>query len=188
MNSELQYTSSFLTPQRATALLQQLIDEVDWYEDFYEAFGRRFLIPRLQAWFAEPGIQYSYRNNLLPVQPWREPLLALKQQVEQAVGHHFNSVLVTYYRDGHDHVTWHADDERELGDEPVIASLSLGAERRFCFRRNDSDKIEELLLHNGDLLLMLPSFQHGWQHCVPQDDAVTEPRINLTFRTVVNTD
>ncbi len=183
---ELQLCRPYLTVEHADSLLQWLIHEVDWHKDYYEAYGRRFSIPRLQAWFAEPGIQYSYSNNLLPVQPWSEPLSLLKQQVEESVKHHFNSVLVTYYRDGDDHVTWHADDEEELGSEPVIASVSLGADRRFCFRHRQSGEERELVLHSGDLLLMQPAFQHHWLHCVPKEEALTGPRINLTFRQVVN--
>jgi alkylated DNA repair dioxygenase AlkB len=183
---ELQLQRNYLDPQQADHLLDQLVHDVDWHADYYEAFGRRFEIPRLQAWFADTGIQYSYSNNLLPVQQWPHSLLALKQTVEATVGHRFNAVLVTYYRHGDDHVTWHADDERELGDQPVIASLSLGATRQFCYRNKATGESHSLALENGDLVLMLPEFQHHWQHCVPVEAEVREPRINLTFRNVVN--
>ena len=184
---ELILTKGFYSRRYSDALMHELIDDVPWHADYYEAFGRRFEIPRLQAWIADDGIQYSYSNNLLPVLPWSQRLWAVKQDVEHAAGHRFNAVLLTYYRHGEDHVTWHADDERELGPEPVIASLSLGATRSFSYSAGCGDATaQSLFLGGGDLLLMLPAFQRGWQHCVPMEPAVRHPRINLTFRRVVN--
>jgi alkylated DNA repair dioxygenase AlkB len=170
--------------ERCMSLLDTLISTIKWNEDFYIAFGRRFDVPRLQAWYADEGIQYSYSNNLLKTQPWLASLLQIKRDVQQKTGHDFNSVLVTYYRNGNDYVTWHADDEDELGADPVIASLSLGATRNFQFRHKRNDITGNIFLHNGDLLLMRPQFQSDWEHCVPSESAISVPRINLTFRKV----
>jgi alkylated DNA repair dioxygenase AlkB len=166
--------------------LQRMIHGIRWHKDHYIVADRRFEIPRLQAWHADAGIAYSYSNNLLENQPWVEPLLEIKRHVEARLGHTFNSVLLTYYRNGRDHVTWHADDERELGDRPVIASLSLGATREFRYRCKSDGAAGGLFLDDGDLLLMQPNFQSQWEHCVPTEPSVSAPRINLTFRRVVS--
>jgi alkylated DNA repair dioxygenase AlkB len=170
-------------PARCSTLLDTLISDIRWQYD-YLAFGRRFDVPRVQAWYADPGVHYRYSNNLLNHQAWIEPLQRIRQDVEQASGHSFNSVLVTYYRDGRDHVTLHADDEPELGEAPVIASLSLGARRRFEYRPKSGGEPQGMSLHDGDLLIMQPAFQRDWLHCVPAEPTVTGPRINLTFRRV----
>jgi len=166
-------------------LLSCLIQELTWTNDSCEILGRRFDIPRLQAWIADPGIRYSYSNNLIPSQAWVEPLVTIKQDIQAITGYTFNAVLLTYYRHGRDHVTWHADDEEELGDTPVIASLSLGATRQFQYRNTNDGTTRILYLYNGDLLLMHPEFQHFRQHRVPVEERIEEPRINLTFRRVL---
>ncbi len=174
-----------LCAEQCQAWMAGLIEQLAWHKDYHEVHGRRFHIPRLQAWVADAGIQYSYSNNLLEVQPWSPLPLAIKREVEARVGHRFNAVLVTYYRNGDDHVTWHADDERELGDAPVIASLSLGATRSFQYQSQMDERIANVMLETGDLLLMRPAFQQGWLHQVPMEPEVTAGRINLTFRQVV---
>lgn len=164
-------------------LLATLLNEIDWQHD-YLAYGRRFDVPRVQAWYADPGVHYRYANNLLRHRDWIAPLLAIRRDVEAATGHNFNSVLATWYRNGHDHVTFHADDETELGEAPVIASLSLGATRAFQYTPKQGDGIRQLPLHDGDLLLMQPDFQRDWLHAVPVEPDVAGDRINLTFRQV----
>lgn len=131
-------------------LLNRLIADIDWQYD-YHAFGRRFDVPRVQAWYADPDVHYRYSNNMPEHRTWIEPLLTIKQDVERLSGYPFNSVLVTYYRDGSDHVTWHADDEPELGESPVIASLSVGARRRFEYKPKAGGLQRSLPLHDGDL-------------------------------------
>lgn len=167
-------------------LLRKLIHDVQWHQDHFFAFDRRFDIPRLQAWFADDGIQYAYSNNLLHTQGWTPELAVLQRRVEQLTGFPFNAVLATYYRDGQDCVDWHADDEAELGPEPIIASLSLGATRKFYYRHQTQAITKSCTLRHTDLLLMQPIFQHCWQHSVPPESHITQPRINLTFRNVVN--
>jgi alkylated DNA repair dioxygenase AlkB len=187
-SGDLKLFKSAFGAMQSQAWMSALLDQLTWHKEFYEAHGRRFHIPRLQAWVADAGIQYSYSNNLLVVQSWTPMLLSIKRDVEMLVGHGFNSVLVTYYRNGDDHVTWHADDERELGEEPVIASLSLGARRTFQYKSQSCDRIEDVVLDEGDLLLMMPEFQRSWVHRVPVEQEVKAGRINLTFRRVVNID
>jgi alkylated DNA repair dioxygenase AlkB len=172
------------SPARAAVLLQELIRDIEWQQDFI-AFGRRFDVPRMQAWYADTGVHYRYSDNKLQSHAWTQRLLAIKQDVETQSGHGFNSVLLTYYRDGQDHVNWHADDEPELGDAPVIASLSLGACREFQYRHKQGEEHGSLQLRDGDLLVMQPQFQQQWEHRVPRQLDVSQPRINLTFRQVV---
>lgn len=185
---ELEYHPAFYGEEQGRQLLQSLCTQVTWQTDHFMAFGRRIEIPRLQAWYADPGIRYSYSNNLLQTLAWLPELTALREQIELACGHRFNSVLLTYYRDGRDSVSWHADDEQELGPEPWIASLSLGASRVMQYRNKHQSETGELPLHHGDLLLMRPGFQQHWLHQVAAQPEVDEPRINLTYRLVAMDD
>ncbi|MYM64833.1 alpha-ketoglutarate-dependent dioxygenase AlkB [Pseudomaricurvus sp. HS19] len=174
----------FLEEQLQRGYCNSFVTSHPWPANHYEVFGRRFTLPRLQTWHADAGIVYRYSDNLLTTTPWTPLLLTLRQQVEQACGHPFNAVLVNHYRNGGDHVGWHSDDERELGESPVIASLSLGVAREFAFRRKDSHhRSGQVLLTGGSLVLMEPAFQHHWQHSVPVS-AVSDARVNLTFRYV----
>ena len=172
------------TPQASRLLLHDMIGDVVWQHDFI-AFSRRFNIPRLQAWYADEGVHYRYSDNMLQSHRWTESLLSVKKHVENISGYLFNSVLLTYYRNGEDFVPWHADDEIELGDAPIIASLSLGASREFHYRRKESGEQGSMQLHDGELIVMQPAFQQYWEHCIPSQIEVVEPRINLTFRNVV---
>ena len=176
------------SPEQCRVLLEKLIEEVDWQRD-YVAFGRHFDVPRLQAWYADDGVHYRYGDNLLQSHSWIPLLQSIKQAVEERSGlcaeQGFNSVLVTYYRDGQDHVTWHADDEPELGPLPVIASLSLGSSREFHYRHKSRDEKASMPLHDGELLIMQPEFQQHWEHAIVPQPEVDEPRINLTFRRVL---
>ena len=183
-SGDLSLMGKLYSVEQCKSLLATLMTTIKWNEDYYIAFGRRFDVPRLQAWYADEGIQYSYSNNLLKTQPWLETLLQIKQDIQQKTGYEFNSVLVTFYRNGNDYVTWHADDEDELGTDPVIASFSLGATRQFQFRHKHNELIGNVFLGDGDLLLMRPNFQADWEHCVPCEPDISAPRINLTFRKV----
>jgi alkylated DNA repair dioxygenase AlkB len=170
----------------ASDLFRQLLAETPWNDGSYLAGGRRFQLPRLQAWFSDPGVAYRYADNLLNSHPWTPTLLDLKSRVEALCETTFNAVLVNLYRSGQDAVGWHADDEPDLGPAPVIASLSLGAVRRFALRPKNAPSVAPLSLPlpAGTLLLMSPPLQRDWEHAVPADANVTEPRINLTFRRV----
>ena len=180
-------TMCLLDETAASDLFRQLLAETPWNDGSYLAGGRRFQLPRVQAWFSDPGVAYRYADNLLNSHPWTPTLLNLKSRVEVLCNTTFNAVLVNLYRSGQDAVGWHADDEPDLGPAPVIASLSLGAVRRFALRpKNDSSVAPlSLPLPAGTLLLMSPPLQRDWEHAVPADANVTEPRINLTFRRVL---
>jgi alkylated DNA repair dioxygenase AlkB len=148
-------------------------------------FGRRVAAPRLEAWYGDPGARYAYSGLAHEPLPWTPLLLDLRERVVDAAGGAYNSVLANLYRDGNDSNGWHADDERELGPEPHIASLSFGAPRRFLMRhRRDPSLRLELLLAPGSLLVMRGATQQCWKHAVPKTRAVTGARINLTYRLV----
>lgn len=177
---------SFFSLPESNSLYSQLLTEQQWPDNSYRVFGRQFTLPRLQTWHADVGVVYSYSDNLLATQPWTPLLLSIKRRVEAVTNFRFNAVLVNYYRDGKDFVGWHSDDEVELGERPLIASLSLGALRRFAYRdkRGLSPGSGSVGLPPGSLLLMQPEFQRQWEHCIPVSEAGTGGRINLTFRRV----
>lgn len=182
---ELEMFDSAYDPEQSEHLYRRLLSEQNWPDNHYKFAGRQFVLPRLQTWHADPGIVYSYSNNLLQTRPWTPLLTGIKIKVEALLNHRFNSVLVNLYRDGNDYVGWHADNEPELGHQPFIASLTLGAERQFAFRHKKSSKSGHVLLRSGTLLLMRPDFQHHWLHSIPPDKTISQGRINLTFRLVL---
>lgn len=185
-DGQLLYISDFLESQRASRLMQQLPDQLHWRQDQIQIFGRQVAIPRLQAWYGDSGLDYRYSGLTLRALPWPSILLELKQQIEVFSGYRFNAVLANLYRNGRDSVGWHADDEPELGINPVIASLSLGQPRPFQLRhRHDNQRKHQLELASGSLLLMSGALQHHWHHCLPKRPKLHQPRINLTFRRLI---
>ena len=170
------------------ALLQTLIDDTAWRQQEITVYGKAYLQPRLSAWYGD--LAYSYSGIRLEPLPWTATLLDIKRHVETLVKHNFNSVLLNLYRDQHDSMGMHSDDERELGPEPAIASLSLGEERTLLLRHKSRKEIRtvKLALPAGSLLLMQGQTQQYWRHGINKERQVCTPRINLTFRTVCPTD
>jgi alkylated DNA repair dioxygenase AlkB len=171
----------FLAPAEADELLDLLLRTVPWAQE-KTAWGRP--LPRLTAWYADPGLTYRYSGVVHQPLPWTDPLLAVRRRVEAAAGGPFNSLLLNFYRDGRDSVGYHADDEPELGADPVVPSVSLGATRRFVLRHNHTGERVTYELTHGSLLLMGGTLQHHWKHAVPKAAAAAGPRINLTFRRI----
>lgn len=165
--------------------LRRVTDEVAWEQHHIVMFGRRSPVPRLDVWMADPDAVYSYSGITMAVHSWTPAVARLRDAVGRATGVTFNSVLLNRYRDGRDGVAWHADDEPELGVEPVIASISLGATRRFQLRRrNDPTERRSIELHHGDLMVMSGRTQAEWHHAVPRTARSVGERISLTFRVV----
>lgn len=181
----LELHDTFFDQQQADILMQQLIAENHWNHGEYVIAGRCFIMPRWQTWYADLCIIYNFSYELHQRRDWTPELLMLKQQVEHQCQHKFNSVLVNYYRNGKDWVDWHSDDDVELGQAPVIASVSFGINRKFCYRHKNSGNMNFIDLKNGSLLIMKPSFQQYWQHSITRAPEINLPRINLTFRQVV---
>lgn len=176
----------FLDRPRADRFLERLREGVEWEQHAVKLFGREVPCPRLSAWYGDAHATYRYSGFRHAPRPWTPDLQELRSAVEAASGAAFNSVLLNLYRDGADAMGWHADDEPELGPEPVIASVSLGAARRLRFRhRTRRDLKTEVLLTHGSLLVMAGATQQHWQHAIPRSRTVSEPRINLTFRLIV---
>jgi alkylated DNA repair dioxygenase AlkB len=169
----------------ADAAFAALRTKVTWHQDHLKMFGKLIPVPRLEAWVADEGLDYTYSGIHHDPDPWIDELVELRDLSSSHTGTRFNSVLCNLYRDGSDGVDWHADDEPEFGQMPVIASLSLGATRRFDLRRVDDHSIKvELELHHGDLVIMSGTTQTLWRHRVPKTKKPVGERINLTFRTV----
>jgi len=175
----------FLDEHEADECLRVLVAETPWRQDTLRFGGKAVPIPRLQAWYGEKDSLYGYSGLALTPLPWTPRLLQLKTRIEDAAEVTFNSVLINYYRDGQDSVSWHSDDETELGDNPVIASLSLGVTRRFELKHRHK-KVQKVTcdLCHGSLLIMGPGVQAHWQHQIPKQPEIVDGRINLTFRAI----
>jgi alkylated DNA repair dioxygenase AlkB len=169
----------------ADRLFRELLSSIDWRQEEILIFGQRRLVPRLVAWYGDPGTAYTYSGTTHEPLPWTATLAAIRSRVESLTCHSFNSVLLNRYRSGRDGMGWHADDEPELGRDPSIASVSFGESRRFMLRhRRQRGSRCELLLGHGDLLLMAGPTQHHYVHAVPKTARTVGERINLTFRSV----
>ncbi|KVW27304.1 2OG-Fe(II) oxygenase [Burkholderia ubonensis] len=175
----------WLAPADADRALAALIGEVAWRQDAIRTPRGRIPLPRLTAWQGEPDAVYVYSGIRNVPAPWTPAVLELKRAVEAACGARFNSVLLNRYRNGQDSMGWHADNEPELGDAPVIASVSLGAMRVFDLRHRASGVTHAYRLTHGSLLVMRGRTQAEWQHRVPKAPSVQGERVNLTFRWVV---
>jgi len=170
----------------AARLFEKLRRDAAWGEEQIVLFGQRRKVPRLVAWYGDPGASYAYSGVRHEPLPWIPPLREIREHVERLSGHAFNSVLANLYRGGNDGMGWHADEEPELGRDPVIASVSLGATRRFRMRhRRRRDLTVDLDLEHGSLLLMAGATQHHWVHAVPKTRRAVGERINLTFRRIL---
>jgi alkylated DNA repair dioxygenase AlkB len=175
-----------LSPAAARDAFAALRTSIDWRQEEIVLWGKRCRQPRLIAWHGDGDARYRYSGLALTPQPWTPALSALRQQVEALAGARFNSVLLNLYRDGRDHMGWHSDDERELGPQPLIASLSLGARRMFQLRHRQRAElaIQSIELGDGSLLLMDGTTQAHWKHRIRRESRPCGERINLTFRRI----
>lgn len=172
-------------PEEASRLFDSLRSGIHWRQEEIVIFGQRRLVPRLVAWHGDPGASYRYSGTDHDPEPWTPALERVRARVSELSGTSFNAVLLNLYRDGRDGMGWHADDEPELGRNPVIASVSLGTPRRFCLRhRRRKDLKLDLELPHGSLLVMAGPMQHHWVHALPKTRRPVGERINLTFRQV----
>jgi alkylated DNA repair dioxygenase AlkB len=175
------YEPSFIPPAEADTLFAHLRNSLPWKQE--GTAGHKF--PRLTAWYADPGRTYSYSGVTHQAIPWTPELLDMRHRAEEAAGTTWNSLLLNLYRDGRDSIGFHADDEPELGVNPVIGSISLGAERRFILKHPASGEKLEFALPHGSLLVMGGTSQLHWRHGVPKTKKPVGPRINLTFRRII---
>jgi len=158
---------------------------IKWKQEEMNMYGKVFKFPRLTAWYGDSDKPYSFSGITLSPNTWNEDILAIKKQIEPICNTSFNSVLLNLYRSGSDSISWHTDAEKELGENPVIASVNFGQTRKFQLRHIDTRQKIEIELKHGSLLIMQGKLQHFWQHQVPKTKVAVKERINLTFRRII---
>ena len=178
----------FFSKEESDRIFQELLEDIAWQQDTIKYYGKEINLPRLTAWYGEVEAYYTYSNISMRPRFWTPLLSQIKRKIEKAAQVDFNSVLLNLYRNGKDGVSWHQDNERELGKEPVIGSVSFGSARCFQFRhkfRKDLSRLDIELTH-GSLLIMRGTTQQFWQHQIPKTNKPVEQRVNLTFRIIHN--
>jgi alkylated DNA repair dioxygenase AlkB len=179
------YFGPIMDRKTADEYFQKLLVAIPWEKDVLVMFGKRLETKRKVAWYGDLPFDYTYSNTTKTALPWTQDLCSLKSMVEAAAGETFNSCLLNLYHSGEEGMSWHSDDEKELKKEGTIASVSLGATRKFVFKHKNIKEKVEVLLDHGSLLLMKGTTQTHWLHRLPPTKRVNGPRINLTFRTIV---
>jgi alkylated DNA repair dioxygenase AlkB len=177
---------NFFDELESDRFFKELLSNINWRQDKIKIFGKQVDLPRLTAWYGDKGKSYKYSGITMNPDSWTPTLLLIKEKIEKIVELNFNSVLINLYRNGKDYVSWHSDDETELGKNPTIASVSFGATRRFQLRHKSNKDLDtvEISLTHGSLLIMRGTTQHFWKHQVPKTSKVLTERINLTFRVI----
>lgn len=185
-DGEVWLMSNFIPEDKAKFYYYTLLSNINWKQEEIKMYGKTYPVPRKTAWYGYPDFNYKYSGIMCNPEPWTKELMDIKRVIEHFLpGENFNSVLLNLYRDGNDKVSWHADDEPELGINPTIASVSLGALRRFDLKhKKDPEQKLQIELSSGSLVIMKGALQHHWLHQIPAQKKIHEPRINLTFRTI----
>lgn len=185
-DGELYDYGTLLFVQQATDDFQCFLTELPWQPDEVFLYGKYIQTARKLVWYGDDNFKYSYSGTTKAAQVWDAKILALKQKIEEKLGSQFNSCLVNLYENGTQAMGWHSDNEPELKKDAnaniVIASLSLGATRKFCLKHNMTRERVEILLEHGQLIVMKGQTQQYWKHCLTKTTKVSQPRINLTFR------
>ena len=164
---------------------ESCLHDLNWETGFIKIFGKTRQIPRLQAWYADDGINYTYSGKKLHRHNWNNTLIEIKEKIESITSFKFNSVLANLYRDGNDSMGLHSDNEKELGKNPVIASLSLGESRDIYFKHKNKKSHLVIPQINGQLIVMYGKTQEYWKHEIKKTKKFKKPRINLTFRNII---
>lgn len=184
-DAELIYIPNFLNHKQANHYFKHLKSNVKWQQDDITIFGKTYKQPRLTALYAENKASYSYSNIIMHPEPFSSELLELKHAIDKEAQQKFTTALINLYRNGYDSNGWHADNEKELGINPIIASLSLGAARSFHFKhRKLKEERHKIVLEHGSLLIMKNAMQHHWLHQIAKTKKIIGERINLTFRSI----
>jgi alkylated DNA repair dioxygenase AlkB len=178
------YYGKILSSEEANQYLHLLVRNIEWENDDLVFFGKRVTTKRKVAWYGDSEYMYTYSSTTKRALAWTKDLSELKQIVEKYARTKFNSCLLNLYHNGNEGMGWHSDDEKPLGKNNTIASLSFGAERKFSFKHKQTKQTVSLVLEHGSLLIMKDSTQSNWLHSLPKSKNITQPRINLTFRTM----
>lgn len=181
---EVYYFGRIMSAAEADEHFEQLLNSIDWRQDEVIIFGKRIVTKRKTGWYGEEEFDYTYSKITRRAKLWTPQLLQLKQLVQKETGLEFNSCLLNLYHSGEEGMSWHSDAEAELGKQPAIASVSLGAQRKFMLKHKTSGEKVSLQLETGSLLLMQGETQRYWLHSLPKTKKVQAPRINLTFRSI----
>jgi alkylated DNA repair dioxygenase AlkB len=184
-NGEYIFLPNYFNKSDSDLLLNKLKNNIDWKQESMNMYGKQLNFPRLTAWYGDNDKPYSFSGIKLSPQPWNEELLEIKNKIEPKALVNFNSVLLNRYRNGNDSISWHTDAEKELGKNPLIASVNFGATRKFQLRHIHTKEKLEIELTHGSLLIMQGELQHFWQHQVPKTAQIVTERINLTFRVII---
>ncbi|WP_298019759.1 alpha-ketoglutarate-dependent dioxygenase AlkB [uncultured Parasphingopyxis sp.] len=183
-DSDVSYIRQFPYPMENAKIFRKLYDDTIWLHEEVMVWGKKHKQPRLTAWYGDPGKSYTYSSTIMHPLPWTDLLLSIRQKLEELIDERFNSVLLNLYRDHRDSMGFHSDNEKSLGPDPTIASLSYGATRTLIFKHKKKKdlKINHLELKSGSLLLMKGCTQKNWNHGINKQSQPCGPRINLTFR------
>lgn len=179
------YHGPIFTTEEASTHLSHLLTHIPWQHDEVFLFGKKIITSRQMAWFGDQNCNYTYAGKKHQALPWTKELTTIRNAVESYTKTSFNSCLANLYHEGEQGMGWHQDNEKELGSNPTIASISFGAERRFDFRHKESREKISVILENGSLLIMSGETQTHWQHQLPKTKKIKNQRVNLTFRTVL---
>ncbi|OOG72301.1 alpha-ketoglutarate-dependent dioxygenase AlkB [Algoriphagus sp. A40] len=179
------YYGKVFSPKEADYYLKALLESIEWRNDEAVIFGKKIITKRKVAWYGSQPFEYTYSNTTKRALPWTPELLELKNRVEQECGDTFNSCLLNLYHSGEEGMAWHSDGETDLKKDGSIGSVSFGAERKFAFKHKVTKQKVELILEHGSLLVMKGTTQTHWLHRLPPTTRVQSPRVNLTFRTIV---
>ena len=187
-DGELRLYPYLFSPQESKVFFTKLKENTNWQQETIKLYGRTIPLPRLTAWFGDEGKTYMYSGITVEPEPWTPILLEIKSRIEEVSNVKFNSVLLNYYRNERDSVSWHSDDEPELGKSPIIGSVSFGDVRTFQLKhKTDKSLTISRDLPDGSYLVMAGSTQHHWLHQIPKRTRKIGPRINLTFRIIRRT-
>jgi alkylated DNA repair dioxygenase AlkB len=187
LDGEILFIRNFLSPTEAKKYFDLLLETINWKQEQISFYGKTYPVPRKTAWYGYEGFDYSYSGIKCTTEIWTKELLEIKTAIEKiTLSEDFTSVLLNLYNDGNDKMGWHSDDEKKLGINPTIASLSIGETRRFDLKhKQNKDLNYKFELTSGSLLIMRGALQHHWVHQIPVQKKVKNPRINLTFRTII---
>ena len=184
-DADLEYYPNFFDINKSNELFQKLKTEVPWQQDDIKVYGKVYAQPRLTALYGNEGKPYGYSNIVMQPHNWSPLIMFIKNEIENVCSENFTTVLLNNYRDGRDSNGWHADNEKELGRNPIIASVSFGSERVFQMKHNTIKELKQnIILEHGSLLIMKGTTQHFWKHQIPKTAKPISERINLTFRII----